>query len=281
MPFWDGWFSKPEEEEKGRISDTTGLGPALKGGSSDNLYGRIEALLKEVVGGTGKPKTRIQSYVLEGGQRGGQREWIVYLEMPIKQVVAGWQDMLTLVNDEKTKKEEVLAGYLEQFKGEMGLVANIQLLRKSGVAKEYREAKGELEEFASNVAGLESRVEELKTSGYWVEVFPDGGKYAVYPHPSVMEVRTSSSNMGLSSVSILLNQQQLEGDNLKLFHSICEKLAESIQEEYGWLNVDIGYSESTVFYNQPLSKVRGRMKAKTEPEKEPEKKPWWRSMTSL
>ena len=260
--FWEmlGLRKPKEGEEKGKIYDSTGIGtgPAtLESGSSDNFYGSIQNIVMAVVGESGAAETRVNVYDLGNGQY----KWIVHLVMPRKAVVDDWNQHLTAANAEKSEKEEELAGYMEQFKTMTGIVATIHLLRKSGPAKEYREAQGELKELASVVAGLESRVHELKTYGYWVQEFPEG-EYAIYPYPSVLEVTASSLSQRAPSVSVSFSPH-LDTKTLEHFYDVAEKLSESIQDEYPQLDVHIGFIETAVLYTTPLSEVKGKKPRKT------------------
>lgn len=248
MPFWYTKSKEEKEAEKGRIYDTTGMGSAPKEGKPDDFYDRIQAILKEVVGGLEKTETKMNAYHLNNGEY----QWLVHLVVPRKQAVAAWNEPLSHAKDEKSKKEEEMAGYLEQFKAMSGIAAHIRLLRKSGPVKEYRRAEKELEELVQNVADLESKVKELGTYGYWVQEFPSG-KYAVYPYPSVLEIKGNPDHL------VILLSPQLQ--DLELFHSLGVKIGERVQQQYKNMDVHIGFSENAVLYTQPLSEVRAKEKA--------------------
>lgn len=263
------------QENKGKIYDTIGGGHwgrtdkaapddrFPKGGFDET----IEESLKELLAGIGGYEARIVASPVG--------EWTVHLVLPRQEALASWNGYLSSARTEKSRKEEEMAGYLEQFKALPAIAAHLQLLRKSGPVKEYRRAEKELEGLSKNVADLEARVKELGTYGYWVQEFPSG-KYAVYPYPSVMEVTTSYSSGVISSpkLNILFNPQ-LKGKDMALFHELGLNLGKSIQKEWPWVGVHLGFSKSAMLYTIPLADARAEeAAARKELEKKPaEKKP--------
>lgn len=266
MPFWD----------KNYISGGGGGGGG--GAPPDNRFPRpglretVEEILKELVGGIKGYETRILASQIESDRY----QWTVHIVPPRNQALAIWNDYLSRAREDKSKKEEEMAGYMEQFKAMSSIAAHIHLLRKSGPVKEYRMAEKELEKLSLNVTDLETKVKELGSFGYWVQEFPPHGKYAVYPYPSVLEITTSYSTGMISSppkIAILLSPQPKDKD-LILFHNLSAELGKRVHEEWPWVDVVLGPSDRSLLYTSPLAEARAREAAKKELEKKPaEKKP--------
>lgn len=265
MPFWDkNYFTSG-----GGSSDGGGAPPDNRF-PKPGLCETVEEILKELVGDIEGYETRILASQIESDRY----QWTVHIVPPSKQALAIWNDYLSRAREEKSKKEEEMAGYMGQFKAMPSITAHIHLLRKSGPVKEYRMAEKEFEKLSLNVTDLETKVKELGSLGYWVQEFPPHGKYAVYPYPSVLEITTSYSSGMISSpkLTILLSPQFKDKD-LMLFHNLSAELGKRVHEEWPWVDVLLGPSGRSLLYSMPLAETRAKeAAAKKEPEKKPAEK---------